>query len=48
MDKRLKYCCESCVFLDKQNKIDEDYCYTYGCLRTPRQHEQDGCIQIMS
>lgn len=36
MDKRLKYCCESCVFLDKQNKIDEDYCYTYGCLRTPR------------
>lgn len=36
MDKRLKYCCASCVFLDKENKIDEEFCYSYGCLRTPR------------
>lgn len=37
MDKKLKYCCASCVFLDKENKIEEQNCYTYGCLRTPRQ-----------
>lgn len=38
MDKKLKYCCVSCVFLNKENKIEEPNCYTYECLRTPRQH----------
>ena len=38
MDKKLKYCCASCVFLNKENKTEEPNCYTYECLRTPRQH----------
>lgn len=38
MDKKLKYCCASCVFLNKENKTEEPNCYIYECLRTPRQH----------
>lgn len=38
MDKKLKYCCASCVFLNEENKTEELNCYTYECLRTPRQH----------